>query len=73
MKATFEFNLPRELHEYDDHRRGPTFKAVLCDFHNWLRNQLKHETHTQDGYDALDKARDQFWEILNDHGVDIHD
>lgn len=72
MKATFEFSLPEEMAEYDDHRRGPTFLAALQDFDNWLRGQVKHGTYTQDGYDALEKTRDQLWEILNDHGVDIH-
>jgi hypothetical protein len=44
----------------------------LSDIDQYLRNQTKYnEELTQEAYDALDKARDEFYRILNERGINI--
>jgi len=75
MKAILEF----DLNEPDDvtaHKRA--VKAldlciVLWDIDQYLRSQTKYapDDMPEEVYNALDKAREKFYEIMNEHNVSL--
>ncbi len=73
MKAILEFNLD-EPEESLDHLRAVkslNIMSVLWEFDMYLRSQLKYnEDNLSDGaYEALDKAREKLYEVMNDQHV----
>lgn len=74
MKAILEFNLS-EQEDVAAHKR--TVKAldmalVLWDIDQYLRTQVKYnEALSQEAHDAFESAREKFYEILNDHNINI--
>lgn len=48
MKATIEFNLPQEKHEYDLAVAAPELYYALCDIDDYLRNEIKNGNHSED-------------------------
>ena len=42
MKATIEFDLPQEQHEYQIAVAAPELYSALCDIDSYLRNEIKH-------------------------------
>ena len=73
MKAILEFNLD-EPEERIDHLRAVkslNIMSVLWEFDMYLRSQLKYndENLTNEAYEALDKAREKLYEVMNDQHV----
>jgi len=52
-----------------DHYNGPKYRAVIQDYDNFLRNQIKHTDH-QGSYDD---ARDELWAQLRDRDLTTWD
>jgi hypothetical protein len=73
-KAILEFDL-NEVEDVTAHKRA--VKAIdmamaLWDMDQYLRQQLKYNDKiTGEVYDALDKAREQLREFMNQHNVDL--
>jgi len=73
MKAILEF----DLNEPDDvtaHKRAVKsldMAIALWDIEQYLRSHTKYapDSMPQEAYDALEKAREKFYEILNDHNI----
>ncbi len=42
MKATIEFDLPQEQHEYQIAVAASELYSALCDIDAYLRNEIKH-------------------------------
>ncbi len=59
MKATFEFELPEQLEEYEMYRRAPEFFGALKEFREWLRMRRVQGAD----YGNMDRAWDKFHEI----------
>ena len=74
VKAILEFDL-NEVEDVTAHKRA--VKAIdmamaLWDMDQYLRQQLKYNDKiTGEVYDALDKAREQLREFMNQHNVDL--
>jgi hypothetical protein len=73
MKAVLEFNLD-EPEERTDHLRAVkslNIMSVLWEFDMYLRSQLKYneDNLTNEAYEALDKAREKLYEVMNDQHV----
>jgi hypothetical protein len=73
MKAILEFNLD-EPEERTDHLRAVkslNIMSVLWEFDMYLRSQLKYneDNLTNEAYEALDKAREKLYEVMNDQHV----
>ena len=66
MKAIIEFNLPEQQPEYDIHCQASKMFAVLWDFDQWLRSQIKHGNR-----DELQEIRDKLHEFINEEGVNL--
>lgn len=71
MKAIFEFDLPNDQHEYEVMSQSPKTQRFLWDFSQQLRSWRKYHHDFKDADDALDKIRDEFYRLLNEHEVNI--
>ena len=71
MKATFEFNLPEDQREYEVMNQASKMQSFLWDFSQQLRSWYKYHHDFKDADDALDKIRDEFYRLLNNHEVNI--
>ena len=75
MKAILEFDLNQED---DDVAHKRAVKAldlciVLWDIDQYLRSQTKYapDDMPEEVYNALDKAREKFYEIMNERNVSL--
>ena len=71
MKVTFEFILPEDQREYEVMSQSPKTQSFLWDFSQQLRSWYKYGHEFKDANDALDKIRDEFYRLLNEHEVNI--
>ena len=71
MKAVFEFNLPEDQHEYEVMSQASKTQTFLWDFSQKLRSWYKHGHQFKDADDAVDKIREEFYQLLNEHEVNI--
>lgn len=72
-KAILEFDL-NEPDDREEHKRmlkSLDIMLVLWDYDNYLRGQLKYNEDglTDQQYEVLEKARKEFYDILNKRGV----
>ena len=72
MKAILEFNLD-EPEDKEAHLRAIKsldMMMALWDIEQYFRAQIKYnENLTEDAYDALDKARQEFYDIMQRHNI----
>ena len=71
MQATLTFNLPDDQHEYEIATQAPKVQSFLWDFSQQLRSWYKYHHDFKDADDALNKIRDEFYRLLNQHNIDI--
>jgi hypothetical protein len=71
MLVTFEFNLPDDQREYEIMNQSLKTQSFLWDFSQQLRSWYKYHHDFKDADDALDKIRDEFYKLINDHGINI--
>jgi hypothetical protein len=71
MLITFEFNLPDDQREYEVMNQSLKTQSFLWDFSQQLRSWYKYHHDFKDADDALDKIRDEFYKLINDHGINI--
>jgi cell fate (sporulation/competence/biofilm development) regulator YlbF (YheA/YmcA/DUF963 family) len=73
-KAILEFDL-NEVEDVTAHKRAVKaldMAMALWDMDQYLRQQLKYNDKiTGEVYDALDKAREQLRDFMNNHNVDL--
>ena len=73
-KAILEFDL-NEPDDVQAHKRAVKaldMAMALWDMDEYLRQQLKYNDKiTGEVYDALDKAREQLRDFMNNHNVDL--
>jgi hypothetical protein len=51
--------------------QAPKVQSFLWDFSQQLRAWYKYHHDFKDGDDALNKIRDEFYRLLNEHNVNI--
>lgn len=71
MKAILEFNLPEDQHEYDIAIQAQKMQSFVWDFSQQLRSWDKYHHDFKNADDALDKIREEFYRLLNEHNVNI--
>lgn len=71
MKAILEFNLPEDQEEYKRVNAASDLCAVLWDFDQWLRAEIKYSNDTADPkiLEGYKRAREKLGEIMNLHSV----
>ena len=70
MKVTYEFNLPEDQSELEQMQQADKYHSIIWDFKQYLRNRVKYNTDdlTQPEYELLEDLREQFHQMINDHG-----
>lgn len=71
MKAILEFNLPEDQHSYEVAVQAPRVQSFLWDFSQQLREWYKYHHNFTSADDALDKIREEFYRLLNEHNIDM--
>jgi hypothetical protein len=71
MIVKFEFNLPDDQHEYEVMSQATKMQSFLWDFSQQLRSWQKYDNDFKDADDALDKIREEFYSLVNGHGINI--
>lgn len=71
MKATFEFDLPEDQHEYDVMSQASKMQRFLWEFSQQLREWEKYGHQFSDARDAVVKTREEFYRLLNNYEVNI--
>jgi hypothetical protein len=73
MKATLKFNLPEDKHEWDNAVKADDMYAALWDLSQELRTMWKYQEYkTEEEYAIVDSIRDKFYEILNEHSINLN-
>lgn len=72
-RAVLEFDLEEEreefMHTIHGHEKYTTAMAVIQDFDNWLRSQIKHTDRTD--RDTLEDLRSKLYEIADHHDMRV--
>jgi hypothetical protein len=71
MKATLEFNLPEDQAEFDFATQGSNMYAALWDISQELRTLWKYEELDEKEWDMVERIRNKFFEILEDHQITL--
>jgi hypothetical protein len=69
--ATLRFKLPEEQYEFDTAIQANSAKSMLWDFAQQLRSWQKYSNDFTDAGDALDKIREEFYRLINEHNINI--
>jgi hypothetical protein len=73
MKAVFNFDLG-DLDDkalYKRMNQATDMSGALTDIFELLRRKVKYEEHSQEVYDALEKLRDEAFEILHSNSLNL--
>lgn len=71
MKATFEFDLPEDQHQYDVMNQALKMQRALWDLSEALRTWQKYGHQFKDANDAVSQIREEFYTTLNNYEVNI--
>lgn len=71
MKATIEFNLPDDQHEFDLAIQGGKMYSALWDISQDLRKLWKYEELSEEEWKMVERIRDKFYEILGDNQITL--
>ncbi len=71
MKATLEFNLPDDQNEFDLAVQGSKMYVALWDISQELRTLWKYEELSEEEWKMVERIRDKFYDILNDHQISL--
>lgn len=72
MKATLEFNLPEDSHEFDMATQGAKAQSALWEMDQWLRQQYKYipdGEYSEERYRTYEECREQLREIMFENGL----
>ena len=71
MKAILEFNLPEDQIEFDFATQGSNMHSALWDISQELRTLWKYEELSDQEWKMVERIRDKFFEILDDHQIKL--
>jgi hypothetical protein len=71
MKAKIIFNLPEDQAEFDFATQGSNMYSALWDISQELRTLWKYEELKQEEWDMVERIRNKFFEILEDHQITL--
>lgn len=72
MKAILEFNLPEDKHEWENAVQADDMFACLFDVQQELRRVWKYEELTEEQFEMVERIRDSFHSILQDHNINLN-
>ena len=73
MKAILEFNLPDDQSDFESAVNGYKWQLAVWDMNYYLRSVTKYapDETSAEVFEALDKARDELFNILNNYNLEI--
>ena len=72
MKAKLTFNLPDDQHEWDNAVNANSMYLALWDISQELRSMWKYQAYnTEEEYAIVETIRDKFYEILQEHNINL--
>jgi hypothetical protein len=71
MKATLEFNLPDEQHEFYCATKGQDMIGVLWEMQSELRKLWKYEELNEDQFNMVERIRETFFNSLQEHEINL--
>ena len=73
MKAILEFNLPDDQSDFESAINGYKWESAMWDMNQYLRSVTKYapDETSAEVVEALDKARDELFNILNNYNLEI--
>ena len=71
MKIIYEFDMPEEKDDYELFHNVPKIRSFLLDFSQQLRCWHKYGNDFKDADDALNRIRDEFYRLINEHNIDM--
>jgi len=71
MKAKLTFNLPEDKHEWENAMRADAMFCALWDVSQELRTLWKYEELSDDEWKMVERIRDKFYEILQEHNINL--
>lgn len=72
MKAKLTFDLPEDEHEWDNAIRADAMYCALWDLSQELRTMWKYQEYkTEEEYVIVETIRDKFYEILQEHNINL--
>lgn len=72
MKAKLTFNLPDDKHEWDNAVRADAMFCALWDISQELRTMWKYEELNDEEWKMVERIRDKFYEILQEHNINLN-
>lgn len=72
MKATLEFNMPEDQVEFDFAVHGGKMYSALWDVSQELRTLWKYEELSEEEFKIVERIRNKFYEILDDHQIKLN-
>jgi hypothetical protein len=72
MKATIEFNLPDDQHEFDLVVNSSAMYNALWEIKDELRNLWKYHELNEDEFNMIERIRESFHSILQDNNVNLN-
>lgn len=72
MKAKLTFNLPDDQHEWHNAVNANSMYLALWDISQELRSMWKYQSYqTEEEYAIVETIRDKFYEILQEHNINL--
>lgn len=71
MKAILKYKIPEEESEFKHAVKGRDAFLSLWDFAQYLRSEIKYKDHSEEELTLLENIRNNFYETLNGHGIDL--
>ena len=73
MKATLEFNLPKEQTEFNFATKGADWWHVCWQMDVWLRSNIKHapDEQSDEVFEAYVLCREELRKIIEDKGLNL--
>jgi hypothetical protein len=71
MKAKLTFNLPEDQAEFDFATQGGKMYSALHELSQELRTLWKYEELNEQEWDMVERIRNKFYEILDDHQIKL--
>ena len=71
MKAKLTFNLPEDQADFDFAVQGSKMHLALWDISQELRKLWKYEELDEKEWDMVERIRNKFYDILDDHQIKL--
>ncbi len=72
MKANLSFDLPEDKHEWNNAVQADAMFACLWDFQQELRRLWKYEELSEEQFKMVERIRDLFHSIIQEHNVNLN-